>query len=120
MVLVSVAVFLVCWPAAAASDAGDVSADDGGFTDASTVDLPLDVASDGGLEDADVEESEGGSGAAAIAVIACDGALCDSVQGRPTCAVASSVGHSAAGPWGMTSFLALLATVLIRRAKRGT
>lgn len=121
-ILVSAAVFLVCGRPAAASDAGDGALSDGGVAHGATADLVMDAASDEATpQDTDFEVGDGGEDAGEAFVIACDGALCDTTQGRPTCTVASrSIGRTAADASGITSLVLVAAAGLLRRARRGT
>jgi len=120
-VLVSAAVFLVRSSPAAASDAGDVASSEGGATDASAASVDAAAADADASVAADLEVEDSGEEAEAVPVIACDGALCDTTQGRPTCAVASrSVGHSAVDPGAVALMVAGLAAGLLRRSRRGT
>jgi hypothetical protein len=88
----------------------------------------LAAAEDAGGEDnagesatsGDAASLDGGSASAnAAPVIACDGDLCDTLQGRPTCAVAGrSIGRvSAPGAW--LAGAVALSLSLVRRGRRG-
>lgn len=113
------AIFLVGLRPAAAADAGELGSEDAGPAEASTPDAS---AADAPSEQADVETiSDGGESGEALAVIACDGALCDTTQGRPTCAVASrSVGHAQLDPTALAGIALALGIGRLRRTKRGT
>jgi hypothetical protein len=89
----------------------------------------LAAAEDAGGED-DASESAAGADAAsfdgasasanAAAVIACDGDLCDTLQGRPTCAVAErSIGSVSAPTGWLVGAAAALSLCLARRGNRG-
>jgi hypothetical protein len=52
-------------------------------------------------------------------VVACDGALCDTTQGRPTCSVAAqSIGGLGMDPGGLATAAGLAALALTRCARR--
>ncbi|MGD0678374.1 MAG: hypothetical protein ABSC94_23435 [Polyangiaceae bacterium] len=104
--MVPLTVFLLTPSLAFADDAGDSETSG----DASPVD------SDGG----DGAPASGESEASAPIFIACDGDLCDTLQGRPTCAVAErSIGHAPMGPTWLIASAAALAVCMKRRARRG-
>lgn len=99
-----VAFVLAVVPRAAA--AGDAGNSDGG---------PDNGEADAGVAMA-ADDSEGQPGL----VIACDGSLCDSLQGRPTCGVATgSIGRPPASPRSLIAVSMVLAIGLVRRATRG-
>lgn len=100
---------------AAAEDAGDDGSVDAGTAQPSSGDA---AAVDAASEPSDLGLDDDG---AAIAVIACDGALCDTTQGRPTCAVSPpSRGHTGVDPTVLAGIFSVLALGLARRANRGT
>ena len=100
-----------------ASDAGDAAPADAAAADASAASVADASASDM----ADLEVGDSGEQAETAPVIACDGALCDTTQGRPTCMVAArSAGRSAVDPSPIAGVLALLVAALVRRSRRGT
>jgi len=119
LILVSAALFLFGSGRAAAEDAGSALSSDAAITDASGADVTSDGSS--ASEVAESEVGDGGEQDAQTPVIACDGALCDTTQGRPTCAVASrSVGRTSVDPSGVVSLLAVVAVGLVLRLRRGT
>jgi hypothetical protein len=87
------------------------------------------LASDAGGETetggADVCADGGDCGDAAApgspaAVVACDGDLCDTLQGRPSCAVSSrSTGAGEIDPWWFGGAAIVCIAGLVRRTRRG-
>jgi hypothetical protein len=80
------------------------------------------VASVGRIALADDAGDDGGAAddASTSYVIACDGGLCDTLQGRPTCSVSPrSIGHPCPGSalWGALSGVVLV--LAGQRARRG-
>jgi len=82
---------------------------------------------DAGADDAGVCCDQGGvcgapdaSADAASIVVACDGALCDTLQGRPTCSVAGgSVGWGPIDRTVVAGASIALVAVIARRCRRG-
>jgi hypothetical protein len=109
MFLVFVGFFLAGARPALAEDAGD---SDSGMSDASAL-------TDGGCEESGTCGAPEASPEASV-VIACDGALCDTLQGRPSCDVAAGSAGSSAfdGAWLGGAALAL-GVFAVRRVKRG-
>lgn len=111
------AILLAASRPAAADDAGGDGSTEAGPEDAAT---GVAEAMDAAANDAAAEQVEVGDGAP-IAVIACDGALCDTTQGRPSCALAAgSLGRSEVDPVAIAGVASALALALTRRARRGT
>jgi len=105
-------------PAAAVDDAGELGSADAGSAEPSGEDS---AAADATSEQTDVEAVGDSSAPSDAPVIACDGALCDTTQGRPTCAVATrSLGHGDVDPGMLAGIASALALGLARRARRGT
>ncbi len=103
---------------ASAGDAGDDAAvhdagDDAPANDAATA-PPGDASSDANAG------NEAGLDAAATPDIACDGDLCDTLQGRPTCTstTPAKAARDGATPWICVGVSVLLAG-MSRRAARG-
>lgn len=122
MVVLTAAVLAGSRPAAA----GDASAGDsidGGLAGASESDG---ASGDGAIDDAATHPSssesagEDGASSGQEVVIACDAALCDTTQGRPTCDVAAqSIGGFAMAPGELAAVMALAIGIVARLVKRG-
>jgi hypothetical protein len=81
---------------------------------------------DGGSEDVfavacdgESECSEGPAEAATPAVVACDGGLCDTLQGRPSCTVTADLRGDLSGVESLGAVTFVCAVFLARRARRG-
>lgn len=94
--------------ALAAQDAGGTTGDDAAAGD------------DGGAVQDAGSGDDGSSVGDAQPIIACDGDLCDTLQGRPTCAVSASAAGRGEAPsaWVLGSVMAL-ALCAGRRARSG-
>ncbi|HXX67476.1 MAG TPA: hypothetical protein VEK07_09860 [Polyangiaceae bacterium] len=111
------AIFFVGLRPAAAVDAGEFGSVDADPAEPSDQDSAADATS----EQADVEAVGDSSASSEAPVIACDGALCDTTQGRPTCTVAPrSFGHAEVDPGMLAGIASALVLGLARRVKRGT
>jgi hypothetical protein len=74
---------------------------------------------------ADTADDDGAAPAADAApqtttVIACDGGLCDTVQGRPTCSAAGPIGAAPLASGCVGAVIVAVGLALGRRARRGT
>jgi hypothetical protein len=103
-----------------ASDGGDnTTSADGGVEPSGVVDGG---GSEAGAQDAatGAGSSEADDAAPAAPVVACDGDLCDTLQGRPSCSVAPrSIGGSSGAPIGLAGAWAAVALCIVRRTRRG-
>ncbi|MGA3120360.1 MAG: hypothetical protein ABSF69_06265 [Polyangiaceae bacterium] len=103
-------------PAWASDGGGDTTSADGGAQ-------PSSVA-DGGGSEAGAQDAATGAGSSeaedAASVVACDGDLCDTLQGRPSCSVARRpIGGASGGPTGLAGAWAAVALCMVRRTRRG-
>jgi hypothetical protein len=119
VLVASVAILLAASRPAVADDAGNEGSSEPAPADAASGDAEARdaAAGDAAPEQGDVEVGDG----APIAVVACDGALCDTVQGRPSCAMAAgSLARTEADPVAIAGVASALALALTRRTRRGT
>jgi hypothetical protein len=87
-----------------------LAADAGDGNDGSSVD------DDGGTTGG----NDASTDAAPVPVIACDGALCDTLQGRPACSVvARSAGAEPVDPTWIAAAAIVLGSCVARRVRRG-
>lgn len=119
VLLAFAAIFVTGSPAVAAEDGGDDGSVDAEPAESSTGDAAaMDATS--GQPDVGIL-GDGGESGAAVEVIACDGALCDTAQGRPTCALASPPpGRPELDPMVLAGMVSVLGLGLVRRVRRGT
>jgi hypothetical protein len=116
--LVLLAGLLASTRPALAADAGE----DGGTSKEASIETGC---GDAGADDAGVCCDQGGAcgaGEASAPMIACDGALCDTLQGRPefSCAVAARSQAAGGACAGLVAAVGVLALGVVRRgARRG-
>jgi hypothetical protein len=106
-------------PAWASDGGGNTTSADGGAEPSSVVDGG---GSEAGAQDAatGAGSSEAEDAAPAVPVVACDGDLCDTLQGRPSCSVvARPLGGSSGAPIGLAGTWAAVALCIVRRTRRG-
>jgi hypothetical protein len=122
MLMVFAVVLFATPTLARADDAGEGGASsDGSAPPPNDGGADIDEGSSPASGDAANGSGDGSAGANATPVIACDGDLCDTLQGRPTCAVAaSSIGRAPVAPTWLAGAAAALAMSGVRRARRGT
>jgi hypothetical protein len=122
MLVVFAAILLAAPSLAIADDAGEGGTNgDGSAQPSNDGGVGGEEGGSQGSGDAANGGGDGSASADATPVIACDGDLCDTLQGRPTCAAAaSSMRRTPVAPTWLSGAAVALAIGIARRARRGT